>query len=156
MIEGMRNKQQLFNGLDTGESKNPEDGASIPAMPPPLQGTCTICMASLSSTHALIPRGHFCLRGDCSVKTMDRGCPICQQCVCASVKMFFSQWSKKRELQDASTGHQEEKLCEDWLLTTANTVFWCGGTRQMFRMAAFKKSVRTSSQQEKTISRTDH
>ena len=88
MVEGMRNKQQLFDGYDSGESKNMEDGTSIPAMPPP-QGTCVICMTS-RSTHALVPCGHFCLCGECSAKTIDRGCPICRQRVHTSVKIFFS------------------------------------------------------------------
>jgi hypothetical protein len=90
MVEGMRNKQQLFDGYhDSGESNDTQDGTSIPATMPSPQGTCVVCMTS-RSTHALVPCGHFCLCGECSAKTMGRGCPICRQRVHTSVKIFFS------------------------------------------------------------------
>jgi hypothetical protein len=95
MLEGMRSKQQLFDEYhDTaGESKNTEDDtASIPAsiLPPPQAGTCVICMTS-RSTHALAPCGHFCMCGECTVKTMDSAgaqCPICRQPAQTSMQIF--------------------------------------------------------------------
>jgi hypothetical protein len=93
MVEGMRSKQQLVDGYNSGETKNTEDGTSIPATVPcsPQEGTCVVCMTS-RSTHALVPCGHFCLCGECAVKTMNSAaqCPICRQAVQTSMKIFHA------------------------------------------------------------------
>lgn len=81
MAENMKDKQQLFDGCDSWESKNTEDSL----LPLPY----SICMSS-RSTHACVTCGHFCLCGECTVKTMDSDiqCPICRQPAQTSIKIF--------------------------------------------------------------------
>jgi hypothetical protein len=87
MMEGMRNKQQLYDGY---ESENSNEGTTS-SPKSPAHGTCIACMTR-PSTHAFVPCGHFCMCEGCSSKSMDMGahCPMCREPVHLVMKVFFT------------------------------------------------------------------
>jgi hypothetical protein len=87
MMEGIRNKQQLYDGY---ELENSSEGATS-SPKSPAHGTCIACMTK-PSTHAFVPCGHFCMCDGCSSKSMDIGahCPMCRESVQLVMKVFFT------------------------------------------------------------------
>jgi hypothetical protein len=87
MMEGMRNKQQLYDGYESEDSS----GGTTSSPKSPAHGTCVACMTS-PSTHAFVPCGHFCMCDGCSSKSMEMGanCPMCREPVHQVMKVFFT------------------------------------------------------------------
>eukprot|EP00979_Chaetoceros_neogracilis_P002186 scaffold383_cov229-Chaetoceros_neogracile.AAC.3 len=77
MLEGMDNKQNLYNGTIQLEAKDQSFGP------------CAICLTG-PRTHIFVPCGHMCTCQPCSNKIMNqsRKCPICSQLVTTVMEVF--------------------------------------------------------------------
>ena len=90
MMEGMRNKQQLYDGYESENSSEGSEGTTS-SLKSPTHGTCIACMTR-PSTHTFVPCGHFCMCDGCSSKSMEMGahCPMCREPVQFVMKVFFT------------------------------------------------------------------
>jgi hypothetical protein len=77
MLEGMDNKQNVYNGTIQLEAKDQSFGP------------CAICLTG-PRTHIFVPCGHMCTCQPCSNKIMNQSgkCPICSQLATTVMEVF--------------------------------------------------------------------
>lgn len=81
MIQGMKNKQIVYNGLERPKQKKaPRSDSRL--------GTCVICLEA-SRTHVFVPCGHICVCEQCSHKVKGNTCPMCKQAATMTMEVFL-------------------------------------------------------------------
>jgi len=110
MIEGMKNKQHVYDGSNAAEVASEAlaktlDGGFLPrlsfAVPMCLRrkttkrsehqfGSCIVCLDA-PRTHVFVPCGHMCACQSCSQKLMKKGqkCPMCRQTASMAMEVFL-------------------------------------------------------------------
>ena len=90
-VEGMKNKQKLFNSLRNNESKREEGPITESNKNTKDVGSCAICLDA-PLTHVFVPCGHMCACQECSKKVIrkQRKCPICKQISTQAIQVFIA------------------------------------------------------------------
>lgn len=91
VVQGMRNKQKIYNGIRYNESKREEGPISESTKNTNNFGNCAICLDA-PRTHVFVPCGHMCACQECSSKVIhkQRKCPICKQNSTQAIQVFIA------------------------------------------------------------------